>query len=178
MGFSIGPMGNPCQRDFSTPFSVDFSTTRAPTKLQDLSIDTNFEQFCENWTDPIEKRCKTLTFWYFCTSKVCKILKLISSEMQSWWKHCTIEKYFLDFFVYAEVRNLEILNSDKNFWKSIVTMSIEHCDEKKQGDVNTNFKKVIFERFIVRVELRHFQILMFILWKKNYVEYSNRFSEK
>ena len=23
-------------------------------KKQDLSIDTNFEQFCENWIDPIE----------------------------------------------------------------------------------------------------------------------------
>jgi hypothetical protein len=24
-------------------------------KKQDLSIDTNFEQFCENWIDPMEK---------------------------------------------------------------------------------------------------------------------------
>ena len=62
IGFSIGPTGNPCRRDLLTPFSVDFSTTRAPTKLpselmainkRDLSIDTNFEQFCENGIDPI-----------------------------------------------------------------------------------------------------------------------------
>ena len=34
--YSTGPMGRLtglCRRDFSTPFSVDFSTTRAPRKL-------------------------------------------------------------------------------------------------------------------------------------------------
>ena len=58
MGFSVDPMGNPCRRDFSTPFSVDACTNKAALRVvaikkQDLSIDTNFEQFCENWIDPI-----------------------------------------------------------------------------------------------------------------------------
>jgi len=83
IGFSIGPTGNPCRRDLLTPFSVDFSTTRAPTKLpselmainkRDLSIDTNFEQFCENGIDPI-------AYWNcvkMCRNVASKIVKFLS----------------------------------------------------------------------------------------------------